>query len=113
MKISNLRVLATDLAGGRRKIDAQNVQIWLVHPWLQAGRSVYVDKAVIVPELLLKTDIGLEFSDSYDRAGRYLPPRIRLEGPVTTSVEAGAFKRFLVTVSVPIKAHSAVILVRC
>ena len=106
VKISNLRVLATDLAGGRRKIDAQNVQIWLVHPWLQAGRSVYVDKAVIVPELLLKTDIGLEFSDSYDRAGRYLPPRIRLEGPVTTSVEAGAFKRFLVTVSVPIKAHS-------
>jgi hypothetical protein len=104
--IPNLRVLATDLVGGRQKIDARNVEIWLVHPWLQAGRSVYVDKAVIVPELLLKTDIGLDFSDSYDGVGRYHPPRIRLEGPVTTSIGAGAFKRFLVTVSVPIEARS-------
>ena len=103
--IPNLRVLATDLVGERQKIDARNVEIWLVHPWLQAGRSVYVDKAVIVPELLLKTDIGLDFSDSYDGAGRYRPPQIRLEGPVTTSISAGAFKRFLVNVSVPIGAR--------
>ncbi len=103
--IPSLTVRATDLVGGRRKINAQNVEIWLVHPWLQAGRSVYVDRAVIVPELLLKTDIGLKFSDSYDGAGRYHPPKIRLEGPVTTSVNAGAFKRFLVTVSVPIEAR--------
>lgn len=103
--IAHLRVRATDLVGGRQKIDARNVEIWLVHPWLQAGRSVYVDKAVVVPELLLKTDIGLDFSDSYDGAGRYHPPQIRLEGPVTTSIGAGAFKRFLVTVSVPIEAR--------
>jgi hypothetical protein len=86
--------------GGR--IESRHIDVWLVYPWLQAGRSGFGDKGVIVPELLLKTDTALKFADSYDSEGRYVPPDIRLHGPVVTSIAPGGFKRFLINARVPV-----------
>lgn len=109
--VDNIEVLATPIlssagAGGQLEID-----LHVVHRWQQAGLGVFQSAPVEVGELLLKDD-RIDLRDQYVRRcgdirhihksrSRYLPPDVRLTGPVRTSIAAGTAKQFWVSINVP------------
>ena len=86
-------------------------ELHVVHRWVQSGIGVFQGAAVEVGELLLKDD-RVSLRDGYRRRcsslthihrsrTRYVPPDVRLTGPVTTQMGAGITKQFWISLEVP------------
>ena len=93
-----------------------NMDLYVVHRWQQAGIGVFQSSPMSVSELLLKDD-RVELRDRYVRRcgsfahlhksrTRYLPPDLRLTGPVRTSIESGSTKQFWISITVPNDAQA-------
>lgn len=109
--VEDLELSPTPLTSSGAESSALDADVYVVHKWPQAGVGVFQSAAVQVSELLLKDD-RFPLRDGYARRcgapfhihksrTRYQAPDVRLAGPVTTSIGAGATKQFLISIPVP------------
>lgn len=90
--LHNISCVVSDLNGHENVISRDNVSIRVVKVWRQAGTSVFVDKPVEVPELLL-------CDDSVVLQGRR--PSVGPSKKVCTSIPKRTSKQFWVTIKIP------------
>ncbi len=96
--VRDLSVRSTDLLNGDLRIPADAIEAHVVKVWRQAGPPTMADATLgvgpEVPELLLKDD-RVKLTGSR--------PRLRLDGPIGTTVEADTTKQIWLTIHVPDK----------
>lgn len=109
--VEDIEVFATPIRSSGGLLAPVKIDLHVVHRWQQAGLGVYQSAPVEIGELLLKND-RVPLRDGYVRRcgdlrhihksrSRYLPPDVRLTGPVRTSITAGASKQFWLSIDVP------------
>lgn len=109
--VDNIEVFTTPVLSSGAGAALLQIDLHVVYRWQQAGLGVFQSAPVEVGELLLKDD-RVTLRDGYVRRcgdirhlhksrSRYLPPDVRLSGPVRTSIAAGASKQFWLSIGVP------------
>lgn len=109
--VPDVEISCSSLNSAGERIAGNRVEVYVVHKWLQSGLGIYQGAPIETPELLLKDD-RQSLKDGYKRLFAhwrnlvrrrtvYAPPKLRLRGPVNTSLRANQPKQIFLSLRIP------------